>query len=78
MKPSVANKLLKIIEYATKDVKHGKKLAVRNAPLNFSFLSFSMDEMTNANKIIIGTWITKNNTVFINAFLNVVSVNNLL
>ena len=76
--PSVANKLLKIMEYATSDVTHGKKIAVLKNPLNFNFLLFNIDEIASAKIIIIGTWIIKYKTVLNNAFLNVSSVNNLL
>ena len=53
--PSVANKLLNIIEYATNDVTHGKNIAVLKNPLPFNFLSFNKDDIKSASIIITGT-----------------------
>ena len=54
-KPSVANKLLNIMEYATREVTQGRKIAVLKKPLPFNFLSLSIDEITRARIIITGT-----------------------
>lgn len=53
--PSVANKLLNIMEYATREVTQGRKIAVLKKPLPFNFLSFNIDEITRARIIITGT-----------------------
>ncbi|MNG40656.1 hypothetical protein D3C84_1293340 [compost metagenome] len=53
--PSVPNKYLKIIEYATSEVTHGRKIAVRKNPLNFKLRSLSRTEMNMPSMIIIGT-----------------------